>query len=1337
MAKKFNYKLPSMVALTLVGTAFTAHHAYAEEQPQQDQTSNKNVLDGQITLKQTEQAKKTATQSTQNISGTQTYQDPTKVQFKQDTDTKIYDASLDELNVSRNTSQNQSTGSNQNVDNSQSTNELVKPVSQVSSNQQNESITSLQSDISNNAESKDTTNNYIAQKNDTTTAQEVSQPKISTRNNNTSNKELTNTNPSGYNFDYDEKDEATNSTQNVSTSVQINNLTNKQTTDKPDTTNQLQSNTVKTNSIKKATSTNETKNVTNQITTFSSVAQPRMLYSVSSNTSSLPKYTPQVKSPINDYIRKKNYKAPQIEEDYTSYFPKYGYRNGVGRPEGIVVHDTANDNSTIDGEIAYMKRNYNNAFVHAFVDGNRIVETAPTDYLSWGAGYYGNQRFINVEIVHTHDYDSFARSMNNYADYAATQLQYYGLKPDSAENDGKGTVWTHYAISRYLGGTDHADPHQYFKNHNYSYAELYDLINEKYLIKTGQVAPWGTSSSSSTKPSGGSSSKLTVSANSGVAQIRPKNSGLYTTVYDSKGHQTDQVQKTLSVTKSATLGNNKFYLVEDYNTGKKYGWVKQDDVVYNTAKSPIKINQTYNVKVGSTLYTVPWGTPSQIASKVSGTGNQTFKATKQQQIDKAIYLYGTVNGKSGWISKYYLSTPSSSSTDKPSTNNKLTVSAKSGVAQIKPKNSGLYTTVYDEKGKATNQVQRTLSVTKSATLGSNKFYLVQDYNSGVKYGWVKQDDVVYNTAKSTIKVNQTYNVKAGVKLYTVPWGTFNQVAGTVTGTGNQTFKVTKQQQIDKATYLYGTVNGKSGWISKYYLTTPTAVRSVATKPVTSSKVETSTKPTTTNKKVSTQMLATSKATNTTKTTQKTATQTVNKIAQVKTNNSGIRASVYDKKAKSGAKYANRTFIINKQRKEGNNTYVLLQDSTRNTPLGWVNINDVTTQNIGNPVKSVGKYTVKQANNGLYSIAWGTKNQQLSTPKTLSNKTFRASKAVYVGKDLYLYGTVNNKTGWMAAKDLTNNNTNTQATPYKYTFVINNNNSYFYNNPTQSSRYTLRPYYEQPFSVIKQKNIDGVTWYYGQLLDGKFVWIKSSDLVKENIDYVNTGMRLDEAATIQYHLPYKPQVQHVAGQWTDANYSEIKYAMDTTRLANDPTLKYQFLRLDQPQYLSVDALNKLLKGKGVLENQGAAFSEAARKYGINEIYLISHALVETGNGTSQLAKGGDVVNGKFTDQTPTKYHNVFGIGAYDENPLIDGINYAKQAGWSSVSKAIVGGAQFIGQSYVKAGQNTLYKMRWNPSKPGTHQYATDINWANVNAQVLKGFYDTMGEVGKYYEIPVYK
>lgn len=1290
MTKKFNYKLPSMVALTLFGTAFTAHHAHAAENTQ-DQTNNKNVLDDQTALKQAEQAKEKVSQPAQNVSGTQTYQDPTKVQSNDDSTSNTYDASLDELNDSSSkTSQDQSNNSTQKEQQTQDANETTSNTevantqdadnenSQSEQQAQEATNSSTKEDLkpnnSEDASQPDQQNSEsISDKNEVTSqSKEATQPsntdnsssnddqQVNNQSTNdqdtaqtqgTKNKEsdatqsssnqvdddennettvttssnsdeqttknsnhqqssdekteqsstkVSNTNKSGYNFDYDDdttedtdttdvqdlksngaksqttratndkqpqiasltaqaKDDNSQKPKTESNNTKNNEITNKTTTPSVKATNNNATTRSNQSTNEKATSSNNKK-----VTTFGSVTKPRMMYSVnkkttSKATSSLPKYTPQVKSSINDYIRKNNFKAPQIEENYTSYFPKYGYRYGVGRPEGIVVHDTANDNSTIDGEINFMKNNYESAFVHAFVDGNRIIETAPTDYLSWGAGPAGNERFINVEIVHTHDYASFARSMNNYADYAATQLVYYGLKPDSAENDGQGTVWTHYAISRWLGGTDHADPHQYFRDHNYSYAELYDLINEKYLIKTGQVAPWGTTSSSSTKPSGGSSSssssdKLTVSANSGVAQIKPSNSGLYTTVYDSKGHSTDQAQKTLSVTKSATLGNNKFYLVEDYNSGKKYGWVKQSDVVYNTAKSPVKVNETYNIKPGVKLYTVPWGTFNQEASKVSGSGNQTFKATKKQQIDKAIYLYGTVNGKSGWVSKYYLTAPTQS---KAATNTKVTTANRAASTQSTPK------------------------ATQSAT-----------------------------------------------------------------------------------------------------------------------------------------------------------TQTINKIAQVKANNSDIRTSVYDKKAKSGAKYANRTFIVSKQRTEGNNTYVLLQDGTQNTPLGWVNIKDVTSQNIGKQTKSSGQYKVNSSNDGLYSIAWGTKNQQLLPSNMISNKSFKASKSVYVGKELFLYGTVNNRTGWVAAKDLTQNGNDTQATPYHYTFVVNNNKGYYYNDFANNAHYSLNSYYNQPFIVSKQMQVNGVTWYYGQLTNGKYVWIKPTDLSKESIKYVRTGMTLTKAANIQNNSYYNPQVQRTAGKWEDANYDEIKNAMDPVRLAKDDEYKYQFLLLDQPQYLPVSALNKLLEGKGVLEGQGASFSQAAKKYGINEIYLISHALIETGNGTSDLAKGGDIVNGKFTNKSAKKYHNVFGIGAYDNNPLVEGIKYAKEAGWDSVSKAIIGGAKFIGQSYVKAGQNTLYKMRWNPAHPGTHQYATDINWANLNAQVIKGFYDKMGEVGKYFEIPQY-
>ncbi len=105
---------------------------------------------------------------------------------------------------------------------------------------------------------------------------------------------------------------------------------------------------------------------TPKVTTFS--ASATKIIAATPKTSWI---KPQVNSSLICTLVKNNLKAPEFEEDYTSYFPKYAYRNGVGRPEGIVVHDTANDRSTINGEISYMKNNYQNAFVHAFVDGDR------------------------------------------------------------------------------------------------------------------------------------------------------------------------------------------------------------------------------------------------------------------------------------------------------------------------------------------------------------------------------------------------------------------------------------------------------------------------------------------------------------------------------------------------------------------------------------------------------------------------------------------------------------------------------------------------------------------------------------------------------------------------------------------------------------------------------------------------------------------------------------------------------------------------------------------------------------------------------------------------------
>ncbi|KKI55286.1 autolysin Atl [Staphylococcus equorum subsp. equorum] len=996
-------------------------------------------------------------------------------------------------------------------------------------------------------------------------------------------------------------------------------------------------------------------NVNNTLSTRSAITRE------AGTTSSLPAYSPQVSSSLNNYIRNNNFQAPNYEQDIASYLPQYNYR--YGKPEGIVLHETANDNSTITGEINYMKNNYNSAFVHAYIDGNRIIETANTDYLAWGAGPAANDRFIHVELVHTHDYDSFARSINNYADYAATNLQYYGLSPDSAEYDGQGTVWTHQAVSTFLGGSNHTDPHGYLASYNYSYDELYDLIYEKYLIKTGQVAPWGATSSGSTSgkdestntdgssntggsgSTGGSSNtgstvtppktgSLTVEANNGVGRINTTNDGLYATVYDHQGKKTDRTNQTLKVTKSAKIGNENFYLVTDYNKGNLIGWVHQNDVDYNTAKPVTAINKTYNIKPGEILYTVPWGTSSQKAGTVSGNANQTFKATKQQQIDKTNYVYGSVNDLSGWVSLSKLSSPSSTVAPPANTGQLSVTNLTNQQGTVAKTNHGVYTSVYDKQGVQKPYVNgNTYKLSKKATLGSNSFYLITDNKTNSNIGWMQTGDITVNEAATKNTANPT--------------------------------------------------------------------------------------------------------------------QSVSKIGQLNNTNSGIKTKVNDTKAKDASKLSGRTFNVTKQRTQGDNTYVLIQNSNQNTPLGWVNTKDINTRDLSKTSAKNGQFTIKSTNNGLYAVPWGTKAQQLDSLKNVKNNQFNASKSVKVDKDEYLYGNVNNKTGWIAAKDLNTNNkvatetqtsdvTKSAVTPYKFDYVIYNADGSYYLDPTSNQPAgSLNDFYESIFTVFEKQVVNGVTWYHGKLSNGQMVWIKEEDLRKELIKYYQSGLTLDEAVAIQAGLKTKPQIQHTPGKWEDATPIEIKNAMDTGKLAQDPTQKYQFLRLDKSQDIASADLDKLLVGKGILEGQGEAFSEAAKAYNINEVYLISHALLETGDGTSKLANGGDVVDDKVVTDGPNKYYNMFGIGAVDSDAVKQGFATAKSNGWDTVKKAIVGGAKFISSSYISQGQNTLYKMRWNPENPGEHQYATDVRWAEHNATRIKGFYDSMGKLGKYFDVNTYK
>ncbi|WP_415430291.1 N-acetylglucosaminidase, partial [Staphylococcus borealis] len=108
-------------------------------------------------------------------------------------------------------------------------------------------------------------------------------------------------------------------------------------------------------------------------------------------------------------------------------------------------------------------------------------------------------------------------------------------------------------------------------------------------------------------------------------------------------------------------------------------------------------------------------------------------------------------------------------------------------------------------------------------------------------------------------------------------------------------------------------------------------------------------------------------------------------------------------------------------------------------------------------------------------------------------------------------------------------------------------------------------------------------------------------------------------------------------------------------------------------ISKDDMSNFLKGKGTLAGQEQTYLDAAKKYNINEAYPAAHSALETGNGTSELAKG-VMVNG-------TKVYNMYGIGALDGNAVNTGANYAYKQGWTTPEKAIDGGAKWISDKFV--------------------------------------------------------
>ncbi|KRK79279.1 amidase [Companilactobacillus nodensis DSM 19682 = JCM 14932 = NBRC 107160] len=179
----------------------------------------------------------------------------------------------------------------------------------------------------------------------------------------------------------------------------------------------------------------------------------------------------------NEYIIDNRIQPVAIQYREGTFSDWFGYENGVGKPEGVVVHETADYGATAENEVSYFNREWPNmqSYVHAFVDNNAIINIHSTDYGVWGAGPTANAKYVQVELCETHSQDAFARSIANDAYYVAAKLIQYGLPAVPGQ-----TILSHNQVSKMYGEITHTDPTGFFASMGYSMDQFNDLVVTYY-----------------------------------------------------------------------------------------------------------------------------------------------------------------------------------------------------------------------------------------------------------------------------------------------------------------------------------------------------------------------------------------------------------------------------------------------------------------------------------------------------------------------------------------------------------------------------------------------------------------------------------------------------------------------------------------------------------------------------------------------------------------------------------------------------------------------------------------------------------------------------------------
>ncbi len=172
----------------------------------------------------------------------------------------------------------------------------------------------------------------------------------------------------------------------------------------------------------------------------------------------------------------------------------------------------------------------------------------------------------------------------------------------------------------------------------------------------------------------------------------------------------------------------------------------------------------------------------------------------------------------------------------------------------------------------------------------------------------------------------------------------------------------------------------------------------------------------------------------------------------------------------------------------------------------------------------------------------------------------------------------------------------------------------------------------------------------------------------------------------------------SGGWVTAAPAVVAYYMDPRNFL-DSTYLFQFEDLQYSPDQTVEGVKAILPSK--FDKHAEDLLKAAKKAKISAYFL-----------ATRMAQEGSQVDGTFAGYEG--YYNFFNYGAYAHSgrgAVTNGAIYAKNQGWNTPYKCLLGSAEKIGNSYILKGQNTLYYQKFDVTDGGNgfynHQYMSNV------------------------------